>query len=214
MPIPIVIGIVIALIAIISLVYRHVIRRWHQRWGATQAEVNNAMLGDDEVKDANDVTTRAVMIRSPASDVWPWLVQMGYRRGGMYSYDWIDRVLGILDRPSSKEVIPEFQQLEVGDVIPFGSGPNWPVRGIEPNRSLLLVIREPGIDVTWSFLLHEIDSQDTRLILRISIRIPMRLPLLLFLPFIDIGSFLMTRKMLRGIKQRAEILTTKKKSIS
>ena len=164
------------------------------------------MLGDDEVKNATDITTRAVMVRAPASDIWPWLLQMGYKRGGMYSYDWIDRVLGILDRPSAREVIPEFQHLEIGDVIPMGSGPSWPVRAIEPNRSLLLVIKQPGVDVTWSFLLREIDGQNTRLILRIRTRIPMRLPLLLLTPIIDIGSFLMTRKMLLGIKRRAETL--------
>ena len=207
---PIIIGIVIASIAIIVLVYLCVIRYWHQRWGATNAEVESTMLGDNEVKNSTDVTTRAVIVGAPASDIWPWLIQMGYRRGGMYSYDWIDRVFGILDRPSAKEIIPEFQHLEVGDVVPMGSGPNWPVRAVEPNRLLLFVIEEPGVHVTWSFLLKETDEHHTRLILRVRTRIAMKPALRLLTPVTDMGAFLMVRKMLLGIKQRAEILAQKK----
>ena len=210
MPTLAIIGTVIASIAIAVLVYLYVIRRWHQRWGANEAEVESAMVGDDEVKNPMHVTTRAVTVTGLASDIWPWLVQMGYRRGGMYSYDWIDRLLGILDRPSANEIIPEFQHLEVGDVIPMGSGPNWPVKAIEPNRVLLLVIKEPGVDVSWSFLLYETDNRHTRLILRVRTRLAMTLLVILATPIIDIGEFLMVRKMLLGIKRRAEMLAKKK----
>jgi hypothetical protein len=209
---PLIIVITVASIAVIILVYLYPIRSWYRNWGATDEEANNKMLGDEEVSGANNVVTTAVIIKSPVVNVWPWLVQMGYKRGGMYSYDWIDRLLRILDSQSSKEIIPEFQKLEVGDVIPMGSGPSWPVASIEENRSLLLVIKDPGVNVTWSFLLRETDKDTTRLILRIRTLIPMKPLVRILTPIINIGSFLMTRKMMLGIKQRAESLTRDKKN--
>ena len=179
-------------------------------WGATKVEAKRPMPGDDEVKRPMSVSTNAVSIRARAADIWPWLVQMGYRRGGMYSYDRIDRLLGILDRPSANRIIPEFQHLEVGDVIPMGKPPSWPVKAIEPNKSLLIVIREPGVEVTWCFMLDEIDDKQTRLILRIKTRLTMTPVLLLSLPIMYFGQFLMIRKMLLGIKQRAESLAHNK----
>jgi hypothetical protein len=164
------------------------------------------MPGDDEVKRPMSVSTNAVSIRAKAADIWPWLVQMGYRRGGMYSYDRIDRLLGILDAPSANRIMPEFQHLEVGDVIPMGKPPSWPVKAIEPNKSLLIVIREPGVEVTWCFMLDEIDDKQTRLVLRVRSRLAMTPMLLLSLPIMYPGQHLMIRKMLLGIKQRAEAL--------
>jgi hypothetical protein len=162
------------------------------------------MPGDDQVKEPMQVTTRAVTVKARAVDIWPWLVQMGYQRGGMYSYDWIDRLLGILDRPSANRIIPEFQHLEVGDVIPMGKPPSWPVKAIEPNRLLLIIIEEPGVKVTWCFMLDEIGDGRTRLVLRIRNHIAIRPLLFLSLPIMIPGEFLMVQKMLLGIKQRAE----------
>jgi hypothetical protein len=176
---------------------------WH-RWGATREEATRPMPGDDEVKRPMQVTTRAVTINASASDIWPWLIQMGYRRGGMYSYDWIDRRLGILDAPSADRIIPELQHLEVGDIIPMGKPPSWPVKAIEPKRMLLVVINEPNAHVTWCFMLDEIADSQTRLILRIRNRLAMSPLLLLSMPIMLPGEFLMVRRMLLGIKQRAE----------
>jgi len=178
-------------------------------WGATEAETKRPMPGDDEVKRPMSVSTNAVSIRASAAEIWPWLVQMGYRRGGMYSYDRIDRLLGILDRPSANRIIPEFQHLEVGNVIPMVKPPSWPVKAIEPNRSLLIVIKEPGVEVTWCFMLDEIDDKQTRLVLRVRSRLTMTPMLLLSLPIMYPGQYLMSRKMLLGIKKRAESLAQK-----
>ena len=175
-----------------------------RKWGATEAEATRPMPGDDEVKQPMQVTTRAVTVNARSADVWPWLVQMGYRRGGMYSYDWIDRRLGILDQPSANRIIPEFQRLEAGDVIPMGKPPSWPVKAIERNRMLLIVINEPNAQVTWCFMLDEIADRQTRLVLRVRNRLAMSPLLLLSLPIMLPGEFLMVRKMLLGIKQRAE----------
>lgn len=115
-------------------------------------------------------------------------------------------MLGILDRPSANRIIPEFQHLEVGDLIPMGSGPSWPVKAIEPNRSLLLDIRDKGVHITWSFLLEEIDASSTRLILRIRSYLAMNLFLFMTLPIMIPGDFIMTRKFLPGLKRRVESL--------
>ena len=195
-------------------VYYLLVRRWHARWGATDEEVQRAMPGDDLVENAWDVTTRAVTIRATPAEIWPWLLQMGYRRGGMYSNDWIDKVMGVLDEPSSWEILPEFQHLEVGDVIPIGgSGPDWPVKSIEPFKSLVLDIRDSGVDISWSFGLCELDEEHTRFVLRIRIRLAPLMQLLSFIPISDLGQFLMVRWMLLGIKARAESLAAQRETI-
>jgi hypothetical protein len=185
--------------------YYLLVRRWHARWGATDDEARAAMPGDELVERPRDVTTRAVTIRARPEEVWPWLAQMGYQRGGLYSYDSVDLVMGILDEPSSDAILPQFQTLEAGDVIPIGgSGPDWPVAAVEPNRSLVLDIRPEGMAISWSFLLSELDQAHTRLVLRIRIRARLLMQVASFLPVFDFGSFIMTRKMLQGIKERAE----------
>jgi hypothetical protein len=169
------------------------------------------MPGDDIIKNSkqgtNRAVTNAITIKARPTDIWPWLVQMGYGRGGMYTYDWIDRLMGVLDRDSTWEVLAEYQRLEVGDVIPMGEGPSWPVKAIEPNRSLVLDIPAPRTQVIWSYGLYELDESYTRLVLRITYSTSLnRLLMILLLHIVDPGSFLMTRKHLLGIKQRAEAL--------
>ena len=186
--------------------YIFLIRPWHLRWGATDAEVDRSMAGDDLVRQPMRVMTRAVTIDARPAQVWPWLVQMGYGRAGMYSYDWVDRVMGILDQGSTRRILPEFQELEVGDVIPMGEGPSWPVQEIEPNRSLVLHIREERVDISWSYLLEECGERQTRLTLRIRVWMAVKLPLVPLLLVMDPGEFLMVRQHLLGIKERAEAL--------
>ena len=86
----------------LGLIYWFLVRRWYRYWGATNAEIQRSMLGDAEVPAATYETTLAVTVDAPVADIWPWLVQMGYRRGGLYSYDWLDRVFGFLDASSAE----------------------------------------------------------------------------------------------------------------
>jgi hypothetical protein len=186
--------------------YLLAVRPWHMRWGATDAEVARPMAGDDLVSNPVHVTTRAVTIRAERTDVWPWLVQMGYGRGGMYSYDFVDRVMGILDRESTWQIMPEHQQLKVGDVIPMGSGPSWPVAALEPYRSMVLHIQEPGVHVTWSYSLKGLGWRLTRLVLRVRTWLEIKPQIVPLLVVMDPGEFLMVRKHLLGVKARAEAL--------
>lgn len=184
--------------------YWFAIRPWILNWGATGAEIEAPVTGDDVIRDPMHVSTRAVTINAQPEDVWPWLAQMGYQRGGLYTYDWIDRWLGALDEPSAERIIPEFQHLEVGDVIPIGNGPDWPVKDLEPNRFLLAHIQAPGMEYTWAWVLNDLDESHTRLVLRIRTRLTRPLLLLLF-HMADPGSFLMTRKHLLGLRRRAQV---------
>lgn len=187
--------------------YAVIIRPWHQRWGATTAEAEAPMAGDNVIPMPNWLVTRAVSIRAVPSMVWPWLVQMGYRRGGLYTYDWLDRVAGVLDRPSADSVLPEFQNLAVGDTIPIANDPGWPVAALEHERLLVLDIHRPRMHITWSFLLiPEKESGGTRLVLRYRGFMQPRLAELPFYGFLDVAEFVMSRKMLLGIKRRAEHL--------
>ncbi len=160
------------------------------------------MYGDDLLPEARLQTTRAVSIAAPPAAVWPWLVQMGPGRAGAYTYDWIENLFG-LDMHSSREILPAYQNLAVGDALTLGdSGPIMRVQYIEPARAL--VWAADTSDWTWSFLLTPA-AGGTRLISRNRLLGPdSRTLRLLYATIMTPASLLMERKMLRGIAQRAE----------
>ena len=131
---------------------------------------------------------------------------MGYQRGGLYSYDWLDRLFGYLDGPSSNRILPEFQHLAVGDEIPIGRGGGFPVTAIEPYRALVLGGKGEGFQWVWQFGLYPLDENRTRIVSRNSVRVPSTLGSWLFMRAIEPAAFLMTRRMLLGLKRRAELL--------
>jgi hypothetical protein len=164
------------------------------------------MAGDGLLPRFTYSGTMAVTIDARPEHIWPWLVQMGYRRGGLYSYDWLDRLFGFLDRPSATRILPEFQHLAVGDEIPLGRGPNWPVAILEPDRALVLDMRNvSGMDWVWQFGLYAADEKRTRLVSRSRVRAPSVWARLATYA-IEPAGFVMTRRMLLGLKQRAETL--------
>lgn len=179
-------------------------RPWLNDWGATKVERRRTLPGDDVVPDANYQTTRAVTVDAPPADVWPWLVQMGSGRGGLYSYDWLDVLLGVLDRPSADELLPEYQHLEAGETIPLGGG-GLVVEAVDPERALVTVPEAfPGGALTWVFVLEPLDGGRTRLLTRNRARVEWSPRWLALLAVLEPPAFLMTRKMLLGVKRRAE----------
>jgi hypothetical protein len=112
-------------------------RRWHLRWGATDAEVVSAMPGDEIVPDASFTATRAITIAALPEQVWPWIVQIGTGRAGFYSYDLFDNAA----RPSADRILPEFQETQMGDWVPMSSTVNqttaFRVKAFQPNQWLL-----------------------------------------------------------------------------
>ncbi len=95
-----------------------VYRPWAINWGATDDEIDRSMPGDEIVQSPTFNATRAVTIKAQPEEIWPWIVQFGYKRAGMYCYDWFDNN-GI---PSAESIIPEYQNLKVGDLIPCERG--------------------------------------------------------------------------------------------
>jgi hypothetical protein len=188
------------------VLYWFPIRRWMNQWGATPSDVARVMAGDSLLADYTYSGTTAVIVNARPEHIWPWLVQIGYQRGGLYSYDWLDRLFGYLDRPSATRILPEYQHLAVGDHIPVGRGPSWPVAVVEPNRALVLDMRNMGgLDWVWQFGLYPVDETRTGLVSRSRVRAHAVWARLLT-HTIEPAGFLMTRRMLLGLKQRAEAL--------
>lgn len=180
-------------------------RRWCLTWGAMTSEAEAVLAGDNLLPEPDIVATRAIGIEAPVELVWPWLVQMGPGRAGAYTYDWIENLLG-LNMHSADAIIPEWQQLSVGDAWPLGSrGPVLRVQCLEPKRAL--VVRSDDGNWVWAFVLVPGDAI-TRLISRNRIAMPGApwLQRALARYVMEPGSLIMERKMLLGIKARAERL--------
>ena len=189
------------LLAAASWAYLLVLRRWHLRWGATDEEVRRPLPADERVPHPQLETTRALTLDAPPEAVWPWLVQMGYRRGGWYSYDWLDNQ-GV---PSARRVIPELQGLKVGDKLaPLEGG--FIVASLEPPRSMVLVSRDArGRDMmSWTFLLERLEGGRTRFIERIRGVYAHTLMGLLFYLAVEPADFVMMRKQMLNLKRRVE----------
>ncbi len=190
------VGVAVGLAGLLLLAYRTVGRPWHARWGATDEEAARALPGDEILPDAN-ATTRAVTIDARSEEVWPWLVQLGYGRAGWYSYDWIDND----GRPSASRIVPELQRLEPGDQILMAPGLGPRVRAVEPNRYLLAGDADGGI---WCLALYPLGNGSTRLVSSWRINWPITLATVFWVLVSDPGTFVMERRMLLGIKRRAE----------
>ena len=137
----------ILVILTIAVMYWFPLRRWMSRWGTASTDVKRVMAGDGLIVRPTFTYTMATTVNAQPEHIWPWLVQMGYQRGGLYSYDWLDRLFGFLDRPSADRIIPEFQHLSVGDKIPLPRGQGYPVAAIEPGRALVLDMRNMWVSI-------------------------------------------------------------------
>jgi hypothetical protein len=181
------------------LLYRAVLRPRILNWGATDAEAAAQLPGDELLEDADGVATRAITIEAPRAAVWAWIAQMGPSpRGGAYTYDWIENLLG-LNMHSTDKVLPEFQQPQIGEGFGYGANQMRFAR-VEPER--VLAMRSADGNWVWSFVLDDQDGK-TRLISRNRFRLPRAKDKLGMIPM-EPGSLVMERKMLRGIKERAE----------
>lgn len=178
-------------------------RPWCLHWGATDDEVARILPGDELLASPDLVTTRAIGVSVPPATVWPWLVQMGPGRAGAYTYDWIENVAG-LDMHSANEILPQFQDLAVGDAWVLGhDGPVLRVAVLEPDSAL--VLRSDDGNWVWAFVLVA-QGTGTRLLSRNRICQPgfSRAARAAFRYLMEPGSLVMERKMLLGIKTRAE----------
>jgi proline iminopeptidase len=214
--------------------YFLVIRPKVRSWGVQPGEAEMPVPGDDLVPDASATETRGVTIDAPPTAVWPWLVQMGYDRGGWYSYDAMD-----MKGASATEIKPEFQHIAPGEVMPTHPGGGFLVKVVEPERALVLysdtqlvraqqaAAKSAGTDelptaglkasgamldasfpefaASWALLLERVEGDKTRLIERMRARTPGNGPVSALLgEIMGTGIVLMQRKQLLGIKSRVE----------
>jgi hypothetical protein len=182
------------------------LRRWYRRWGATSGEVTRRLPGDELVPRPRLITTRAITIHAPVQTVWSWLVQIGQGRGGFYSYQALETLAGCkidaVDR-----IVSALQVLQVGDLIQFGPAgyPRFTVSAVDRMRSLVLQSRDDEATTVWIFVLETLDSGDTRLIVRDRTDyVPTLRQFLVWRMLMEPIHFVMERKMLLGLKQRAE----------
>jgi hypothetical protein len=183
-----------------------------RRWGADDGEVTRPFPGDGRVADPFVVSTRAVSVAAEPRDIWPWLVQMGDGRGGLYSLDRLDMLFGYIHAPSADVVLPQYQGLAVGDVIPLGRGPDWPVIIVDRERAL--VVEPVSARVTWCWAIVPTADRQARLVSRVRLRIGGRWLLWVLAPAVDLPWFVMERQMLRGIARRAEALARSRSDAS
>ncbi len=187
-------------------------RRYYRNWGTTKEECETALPGDELVDQPAVQTTEGIWIDAPAAQVWPWLVQMGHDRGGMYSYEKLENLVGIKHRNADR-IHPEWQHLAAGDVIrlaPRGwmglrEGIALPVVQLTEGEAIVLRLQPPDVplDGVWSF--HLLPHWEDRCRLLVRTRSRMRAPgealgAEAFGPVMA----LMTRGMLLGIKRRVE----------
>lgn len=186
---------------VLGALYLRFLRKPILTWGATDEEGDARLPGDELLEDADGVATRAVEIDAPPSAVWPWIAQMGPSpRGGAYTYDWIENLLG-LGMHSVDRVLPEFQNPQVGETIGYGSN-RMRLERVEAKR--VLAWRSENGNWVWTFVL-EPRGDSTRLISRNRFRLPTLSARLGMIPM-EPASLVMERRMLLGIKERAEHL--------
>ena len=188
-------------------------------WGARPNDPYRPLPGDDLVPDPDISHTRGITIAAPPNDVWPWLLQLGQGRGGLYSYDWLENLVGC-EIHSVDSIVPELQALAVGDVVSLrkGNQPAFLVQAIDPGHALVLQARDPvtgeaahadpeapmAVDESWAFVVEPDGDGATRLLAR-GRRRTRRARLDRFAwSLIEAASLPMERKMLLGIRDRAE----------
>jgi hypothetical protein len=207
-------------------------RRLWRTWGIDPIEAERMLPGDDLVGEATTADTRGITIDAPPSTVWPWLLQLGYGRGGWYSYDRLD-----MRGQSTQSVLPEHQALAVGDVVPTDPQGGFVVRAVEPERALVLFVDDgiaaaqrgtgpmeaapagleasgrfmksampPRFAVSWAIVLEPMSGGRTRLIERVRARFGEATPGSRALgPVLGFGVFLMTRRQMLGLAERAAV---------
>lgn len=194
--------------------YVRFLRPKQLRWGATDEEVARPMPLDGEVQDPTFVSTRAVTIGARPDEIWLWLAQIGESpRAGYYSYEWIERLMG-MNVENSNVILSQYQQPKPGDRLDRAG--YMTVRAVEPGRSLVLgppADDKLWLNCTWCFALFPQDPETTRLVTRVRAKVRRWAPLsVLWTAVLDPGAFVMERKMLLEIKRRAENMAEERRA--
>jgi hypothetical protein len=188
--------------------YIFLARPWHLRWGASTQERDASLPGDDLIVSPDLTATRAITVRASAGQVWPWIAQLGQGRGGFYSYDFLENLVGC-DIHSADRIVPGWQDIKIGDQVNLAPEIGLSVAALEPGRSLVLRggvpmgNTPPPYDFTWAWVLREEPDGTSRLLVRERYAYTRPWARFLVEP-VEAVSFVMSQKMLRGIRDRAE----------
>lgn len=200
-------GVIAVAVGLFGLVHWAIIRPWMATWGASSAEQSTPLPGDALVPDADSVVTHALTINAPPSAVWPWLLQLGQERGGFYSYQRLENLIGC-EIHNVYHIDPDLQITEVGERVSLGAPEGFPfytVNAIEPGRALVLYGEDSALRTTWQFVLEPVGAGQTRLLIRSRFsRSPGLGPWLTYGVLMPPAHFIMERQMMRTIKRLAE----------
>jgi hypothetical protein len=196
------------------------LRAFYRKWGATEHEAHKPLAGDELIPSPRMQYTRAISIKASPDRVWPWLIQIGYKRAGWYSYDVLEDIVGaaaFVDGESAERVVPELQKLAVGDEVALHEDLAFRVHTLQAPRTLILSdMRENGSEdymrCSWAFVLEDPEDLElpefaggTRLLIRWRLDYtPTRSNDLMWKVFVEPINFVMERKMMLGLKHRAE----------
>ncbi len=187
----------------LAAVYMRVLRPWQLGWGATDEERERDLPGDELVKAPTLEATRAITIQAQPEDIWPWLAQVGVNRAGWYSYDLLDN----LGRPSAREIIPQLQDIRIGDIMPMSPDGKHgiPIHALNPPYSMIWGTPD---DTSWAWLLDPQPNGTTRVITRIRSRYRWLSPTILFSMLLEFADIWMIRRMLLSLQERVETTAT------
>ena len=195
----------LTVIGLMGALYHFVARPYQLTLGATPAEIEQAMPGDELDPHPDFLATRAITIRGAPEEIWPWLIQMSYNRAGFYGYDILENIGSERGLRSAEEIIPEFQHFQVGDEVPISAIHSMIFYAIEPNQYLIwanTADNAPG-GIVWA--LYPLDDGQTRLVSRVRWSYRLTGPVSVVMAiFVDLADHIAVRKILRGVKGRVE----------
>lgn len=202
-----VIGTPVIVLGLVAALYWRVIRHWMANWGATEAECVMPLPGDELVPEPQSIVTHAITINAPPSAVWPWLLQFGQERGGFYSYQRLENLIGC-DIHNFYQIDPDRQITAIGERVSLGATDQFPhyiVNAIEPEHALVLLGEDDDLRTTWQYVLEPAGTDQTRLLIRSRFsRSPGLGPWLVYGVLMPPAHFIMEHKMMRTIKRLAE----------
>jgi len=177
-----------------------------------------AIAGDDLLPKARYQRTHVRLLQATPDRVWPWLAQMGCRRAGWYSFDKLDNG-GVR---SANRIVPELQNLEVGDIVPVTPGGEGGFAVLRVERDRALVFGSPRLlpkglpaglkwaayDSTWAFDLEPVGPEATQLTVRVRAAYEPTLRNGLLRVVVGAAHEIMEAEQLRNLKKRAEARAT------
>ena len=192
--------VIASLVIVLVLIYLALFRPWQLRWGAKDDEIKRSMPGDDIVAKPSFNATRGVTVNAPAEHIYPWIVQMGVSRAGWYSYDLLDN----LARPSAESILAEYQNIQIGDVIPMSPDgkQGMLVKDFWKNKWMLWWDKKG--DCSWIWEIYPEGNARSRLITRVRMKYRLLSTAFFFNLLVEFFDIWMMRKCMLGIKRRAE----------